>query len=91
MTARKKTPEQIIAEVEKLNPKAIIVEGGMDGSIIGMCKKKNVLIYDFQKMLDVWITRDGMTRDEAIDWFYYNVDYIFQKGEGAPKLRNQKM
>lgn len=88
---KKKTGDEFLAEIALLNPNAIYVGGDMNGSIIGIDRKKNVLIYDLQKMLGVWVERDGMTRDEAIEWFYHNAEHIFRMGINAPKLRNQKL
>ena len=92
---KKKTPNQWLKEASELNPKAKSVgcfnESGMremDSCICGINRKKKVLLYDYQKLLSVWMTRDKMTREEAVEWFDFNVSHIFNGKENSPQLRN---
>lgn len=88
MGRQKRTPIEIQDEISKINLKAVVLGDDMYQAIIGINHKKKVLIYDYQKMLDVWITRDKMTREEAVEWFDYNVSYLFNGKENYPQLRN---
>ena len=56
------------------NPKAIIFDD-MDSAIIGISYKNDlpILAYSYSKCLDIFIHRDGMSEEESIDFFAYNV------------------
>lgn len=58
---------------------------GYDDAILGVDESRMVLIYSVEKCLECLVLNDGMTEEEAIDWFYYNTirgnDYM---GEKAP-------
>ena len=49
---------------------------GFDKAIIGqtydMAVQEERLIYSFEKCVDILIERDGMTREEALDYMYFN-------------------
>ena len=65
------TPE----EIEEINPEALLCDG-FDEAIIGMAERINlgpVVAYDVDKMIDIMIERDGMTYEDAIEYFEYNV------------------
>jgi len=53
---------------------------GFDDAIIGVDKQSMRLIYSVEKCLEILI-RDGMTYDEALDYFHFNVSgpYIGDK------------
>lgn len=40
------------------------------------------LIYDYSKTIKVFMDRDGMTQDEAIEWVDYNVMGVKGNGDG---------
>jgi len=46
---------------------------GFDDAIIGICMKTLVLIYDYEKIVEILIARDGMNRGEAYEFFDYNI------------------
>ena len=46
---------------------------GFDDCIIGKDSKERA-VYDAEAMLDVLMIRDDMTREEAEDFFGYNID-----------------
>jgi|TARA_R110000765_G_scaffold55395_1_gene109826 hypothetical protein len=49
---------------------------GFDEAIMGTVERfgmNDVVLYDKAKCMDILMKRDGMTEDEAIDFFYYNV------------------
>jgi hypothetical protein len=48
---------------------------GFDDCIVGTCERygmEPVIAYDKVKVIDKLVTRDGMTRDEAEEFFSYN-------------------
>ena len=49
---------------------------GLEDAIIGVGSRINmpdVLIYSYNKCIDIFMDRDGMTHEEAIEWMDYNV------------------
>jgi hypothetical protein len=49
---------------------------GLEDAIIGVGSRINmpeVLIYSYNKCVDIFMKRDGMTHEEAIEWMDYNV------------------
>lgn len=64
-----------IEEIEEINPEALLCDG-FDEAIIGMAERINlgpVVAYDVDKMIDIMIEHDGMTYEEAIEYFDYNI------------------
>lgn len=48
---------------------------GFDDAIIGISvgiSSRNVIVYDYDKCVDVLKKRDGMTHEDAIDYIEYN-------------------
>jgi hypothetical protein len=75
------TPE----EIEEINPEALLCDG-FDEAIIGMAERINlgpVVAYDVDKMIDIMIERDGMTYEDAIEYFEYNILGAWM-GENTP-------
>lgn len=52
---------------------AMITADGFDSCIIGKDTRDRA-IYDADAMIDVLIMRDDMTREEAEEFFWYNID-----------------
>jgi hypothetical protein len=64
-----------IEEIAEINPEALTCDG-FDDAIIGMCERINlgpVVAYDVEKIIDIMIERDGMTYEEALDFYGYNI------------------
>jgi hypothetical protein len=75
------TPE----EIEEINPEALLCDG-FDEAIIGMAERINlgpIVAYDVDKMIDIMIERDGMTYEDAIEYFDYNILGAWM-GENTP-------
>ena len=54
----------------------IMKADGLDDAIIGVATRPNmedVLAYDVDKIIDILIERDGMTEEEAYDFYGYNI------------------
>jgi len=65
------TPE----EIGEINPEALICDG-FDDAIIGLAERINlgpVVAYSVEKILEILMNRDGMTYEEAIEYFDYNI------------------
>lgn len=59
---------------------------GFDEAIIGIasrCAMHEVYAYDVDKMLDILMQRDGMTLEEAWEYFDFNIEGAYM-GEGTP-------
>jgi hypothetical protein len=52
-----------------------LVADGFDEAIIGIGRQfnKNLVIYDEDKCIEILMERDGMTDEEAIEFFEFNV------------------
>ena len=59
---------------------------GLDAAIIGIgsrCGQPDIFIYDYNKCCDIFMERDGMTREEAMEFMDFNVVGAWH-GEGTP-------
>lgn len=62
-------------EISEINPEALLCDG-FDEAIIGMAERINlgpVVAYDVDKMLEIMVQRDGMSYEEAMEYFDYNI------------------
>ncbi len=65
------TPE----EVAEYNEEALICDG-FDEAIIGVAQRINlgpVAAYSVEKILNILVERDGMTYEEAVEYFDFNI------------------
>ena len=72
-------------EIEEINPDALLCDG-FDEAIIGMAERINlghIVAYDVDKMLKIMVERDGMTYEEAMEYFGYNILGAWM-GENTP-------
>lgn len=59
---------------------------GLDEAIIGIgsrCGSSDVLVYDASKVVEILMRRDGMTRDDAMEFFSFNIEGAYV-GEQTP-------
>ena len=59
---------------------------GFDDAIIGIgsrCGQPDLLVYDIDTALDILMDRDGMSYEEAQEYFSFNVEGAWV-GEGTP-------
>ena len=55
-----------------------------DDALIGVSESGRA-VYDFEKMVEWLMVRDGMTSEDAIEWIEYNtIRSLPYAGEGAP-------
>ena len=79
------TVNEILERIAELNPKALSADG-LDEAVIGIverCGMEPVLCYDARKCVEILMERDGMTRDEAQEFFEFNTLGAYM-GEGTP-------
>ena len=46
--------------------------GGCDSAVLGITDE-GVLCYSYELLIDVFVTRDGMQPDEALEWVEFNI------------------
>ncbi len=59
---------------------------GLDEAILGVVNipmGQDVLAYDMQKVIQILMDRDGMSQDDALEFYYFNIEGAFV-GEGTP-------
>ena len=58
---------------------------GFDECVIGFTQKKGrfILVYDASKMIATLKERDGMTEEEAVEYFEYNIQGAYV-GKSTP-------
>jgi len=64
-----------VEEVSEINPEALVCDG-FDDAIIGMAERINlgpVVAYSVEKILEILINRDGMTYEEAVEYYEFNI------------------
>jgi hypothetical protein len=62
-------------QISEWNPDALICDG-FDDAIIGMAERINlgpVVAYSVDKIINIMIERDGMTYEEAMEYYDYNI------------------
>ena len=72
-------------EIAEINPEALMCDG-FDEAVIGMAERINlgpVVAYSVDKIINIMIERDGMTYEEAVEYFEYNQQGAWM-GEGTP-------
>ena len=54
----------------------VLIADGFDKAIMGIVERSGmnpVVLYNKNKCIDIMIKRDGMTEEEAIEFYYYNI------------------
>ena len=68
----------------------MLTADGFDKAIIGgvvSYQRKETVLYSVSKMLEIMMERDGMTEDEALEYFHTNILNSYN-GEGMPSYLN---
>jgi hypothetical protein len=63
------------SEVAEFNPEAYICDG-FDEALIGIAERINlgpVAAYSVEKIIDILVLRDGMSYDDAREYFEFNI------------------
>tara|TARA_R100001015_G_C4634594_1_gene201394 strand:- start:7771 stop:8025 length:255 start_codon:yes stop_codon:yes gene_type:complete len=59
--------------MEELADNECLIADGFNDALIGISEGRNpVAIYDVDKCIQVLMEDEGMTDEEALDYFYYN-------------------
>lgn len=56
----------------------MVVIGNMDDAIVGFVENSNnqmQLVYDYNKILDIFVKRDNMTYEEAMEFVDFNFHF----------------
>jgi hypothetical protein len=78
---RSEQAEQLKETIEEYNPEAMFADGFND-SILGYDTKGRV-VYSVDSILETLTERDGMSAEEAQEYFYFNIDGAYV-GEYTP-------
>ena len=65
---------------------------GFDSAVIGVGERNNtdsMIVYDYNKMVNVLMTRDGMTYEEAEEYIDFNIVGAWI-GDTTPIIVNKK-
>jgi len=68
----------------------MLTADGLDEAIIGEVSsygRDETILYSVQKIIDILIERDGMTPDEALEFYDFNIAGSYL-GEGMPTFLN---
>ena len=71
--------------IEEHNPDALKADG-FDEAILGIasrCAQRDVIAYDVDKIIQILMDRDGMTEEEAQEFFEFNIIGSYM-GENTP-------
>jgi hypothetical protein len=68
------TPEEIAEELQELD-ETILTADGFENALIGYVQvfSRIVALYDRAKCISILMERDGMTHEDAEEYFDYNV------------------
>jgi hypothetical protein len=77
-------------QLHELNPEALQADGFEDAYLGYATQACNLplAVYDYDKCVDILVSRDGMTYDEAIEFIEFNVVCAYV-GEGTPLFFKQ--
>jgi hypothetical protein len=62
-------------DIAEINPEALVCDG-FDDAIIGVAERINlgpVVAYSVDKIINIMMERDGMTYEEALEFYDYNI------------------
>ena len=69
---RKKRIQDLKEKIEEINPDAMLADG-LDDALAGYDSRGRA-IYLIEEILGMLITRDGMTEEEAQEFFDFNIE-----------------
>ncbi len=78
---REASKKALIEEIKENNPEAMFADG-FDDSVLSYDTKGRV-VYSVDSILETLTERDGMSVDEAREYFYFNIDGAYV-GEYTP-------
>ena len=54
----------------------MMIADGYDAAIIGVarrCGQPDLIAYDLEKIIEILVKRDGMSYEEAVEYFEFNI------------------
>ena len=68
------TTEEKIESINSIDENSILADG-FEEALIGVAIRlgENLVIYDYEKSIDILMNRDGMDREGAIEFMSFNV------------------
>ena len=79
------TADEIRELLAENNPEALMADG-FEAALIGTCQqfsRGTLALYDRAKCIQILVDRDGMTEEEAEEFFEFNVQGAWM-GDGTP-------
>lgn len=72
--------DRILANYDDESDEFLIADG-LDKAIIGLEERSMRLIYSVSKCIEIFVEDQGMTHEEALEWFSFNVEggYVGEK------------
>src|SRR5262249_31715584 len=88
--ARRMTKEEIRSYVADFNEEALLADGFEDAFVgVGQrCSQVSIAVYDTDKCIEILMQRDGMTEEDAIEFFEFNTLGAWA-GEGTPMFLSE--
>ena len=69
---RKKHTEELKEKIEEVNPDAMLADG-LDDALAGYDSRGRA-VYHIEEILGILMVRDGMTEEEAQEFFDFNIE-----------------
>ena len=79
------TPAAVRELLSEENPDALFADG-LDEALVGVarrCGQPTLAVYDYEKCVEVFMSREGISHEDAIEWMEFNVVGAWL-GEGTP-------
>jgi len=76
----------IKSDIESDTDSEMLVADGLDEAILGVAYRAGsdpVMAYDISKIIKILMERDGMSRDEAVEFYGFNIESAYV-GPGTP-------
>ena len=67
----------IIEQLREYNHKALLLDG-FDDAIVGIFERR-VLVYDFNKVIEILMNLDNISMSDALEHYYHNIERPFGK------------
>lgn len=79
--------DELLDALAEENPEAVFFTG-LEDAIVGIARqwsKKPLVVYDAERIIRIFEERDGMTREDAEEFYSFNVACVWA-GEGTPLI-----
>lgn len=77
---------KMLLDLARENEDGLVALDGLDAALIGVssrCGQASCLVYSSERIIRILVERDGMTRDEAEEFFDFNIAGAYM-GERTP-------